>query len=495
MRWGTKLRTQDGGVAGLLSRQGGLGLFSPWFRFLAPLGLFLADVVALEASLFLGVVLREALRAISPAEISWSNLVSFALAFLFFPIGYALAGLYPGYGLPVVERIRRKVQVTFVLFLVLIAWEWLFLREGWSRGVLVLAMGWALVLVPVGSAGVREVLVRLGLWGVPVLILGAGHTGALVARVLFRDRALGLRPVAFLDDDPDKHGIKVEGLPVLGPIHQVSHWARKGLRVVILAMPGVGSRRLAELLEGLPVPRILLVPDLLSTPSLWVSSRDLGGVLALEVHKNLLLRRNRLLKRALDYLIGVPLFLLSLPIIGIFALWVKAVSPGPAFYAQEREGYLGRTIRVWKLRTMYPDAEKRLAEYLQASSEAKNEWERYFKLKDDPRVLPVVGTFLRRTSLDELPQLWNVIRGEMSLVGPRPFPRYHMERFSPGFRSLRQSVWPGLTGLWQVSARSDGDLEVQEALDTYYIRNWSLWLDLYILARTLWVVLTRKGAY
>lgn len=465
---------------------------APWVVVLALLS---ADVVALEASLLLGVALKNWLANLLPIGSAQTGISALSLGVLLFPLGYGLAGLYPGYGLSPVESLRRRVQVTFFLFLVLVAWEWLFLREGWSRGLLLLAMGWALVLVPLASVGVREVLARLGLWGVPVLILGAGRTGALVARALLRDGTLGLRPVAFLDDDPDKQGIRVEGLPVLGPIHQASHWARKGLGVVILAMPGAGSQRLVELLEGLPVPRILLVPDLLGIPSLWVSSRDFGGVLALEVHKNLLLRRNRLLKRVLDYLIGVPLFLLSLPIIGIFALWVKAVSPGPAFYAQEREGHLGRTIRVWKLRTMYSDAEQRLAEYLQANPEARKEWERYFKLKDDPRVLPGVGTFLRRTSLDELPQLWNVIRGEMSLVGPRPFPRYHMEKFSPGFRYLRQSVWPGLTGLWQVSARSDGDLEVQEALDTYYIRNWSLWLDLYILARTLWVVLTRKGAY
>ncbi|BCP97557.1 undecaprenyl-phosphate galactose phosphotransferase WbaP [Thermus thermophilus] len=473
----------------------GKAAISPSRTGVAALVLLLADLLALEASLLLGYATREVLSFWFPAKVPLEALRSIALALLFFPLGYALAGLYPGYGLVAVERIRRKVQVTFLLFLALIAWEWLFLREGWSRGVLGLALGYALVLVPLFAALAREVLVRRGAWGVPVVILGAGKSGALVANRLRADPVLGLRPMGFLDDDPGKWGLEVEGLPVLGGMGLAQNLAQRGLRHAVLAMPGAGREKLARLLQELPFPHILLVPDLFGVQSLWVSSRDLAGVLALEVKKNLLLQRNRLLKRALDYLLGVPLFLLSLPLIGLLALWIKRVSPGPAFYTQEREGYGGRTIRVWKLRTMYPDAEARLARYLEENSAAREEWERFFKLKNDPRVLPGVGHFLRRTSLDELPQLWNVLKGEMSLVGPRPFPRYHLEKFSEEFRRLRRSVLPGLTGLWQVSARSEGDLEVQEALDTYYIRNWSLWLDLYILARTAWVVLTRKGAY
>jgi lipopolysaccharide/colanic/teichoic acid biosynthesis glycosyltransferase len=144
---------------------------------------------------------------------------------------------------------------------------------------------------------------------------------------------------------------------------------------------------------------------------------------------------------------------------------------------------------------MFPHADKLLQDYLEKTPDAKQEWDQFFKLKDDPRVLPVVGTLLRKTSLDELPQLWNVLRGEMSLVGPRPFPHYHLEQFDKSFRELRRSVMPGMTGMWQVSARSDGDLAVQESLDSYYIRNWSIWLDLSLLTRTVLVVLSGKGAY
>jgi lipopolysaccharide/colanic/teichoic acid biosynthesis glycosyltransferase len=160
-----------------------------------------------------------------------------------------------------------------------------------------------------------------------------------------------------------------------------------------------------------------------------------------------------------------------------------------------REGLAGRPLKVWKLRTMYRDAEERLDKMLAASPELRRSWERHYKIANDPRTIPTLGVLLRRYSIDELPQLWNVIKGDMSLVGPRPFPEYHMRRFPQEYRRFRHEVRPGITGLWQIVVRSDGDLNQQRQYDEYYIRNWSCWLDLYILGCTLRAVLAAKGAY
>ena len=246
--------------------------------------------------------------------------------------------------------------------------------------------------------------------------------------------------------------------------------------------------------ERMPGWQLLLVEDAKDIQSLWLHTRMLGGAIGIEIRRDLCLPYNWLFKRIIDVLLAVALGLLVWPIVSVLALAIKLADPGPAFYVQDRIGRNGKVLRMFKLRTMYADAERRLDVYLSRNQQARAEWQRFFKLSKDPRVLPVIGSFMRRTSLDELPQLWNVIRGDMSLVGPRPFPSYHMSSFDPDFRSFRTSVQPGITGMWQISARSDGDLEVQKASDLFYIRNWSIWLDIYILLQTVPAVLSARGA-
>ena len=462
----------------------------PW----APWAIIAADVIAIEIAFMLGLGLRRLVTPWFPNGIGPDQYLGVAAGILLLPIINYQLGLYPGYLLGPVERLRRRMLATLAVFGGLVAWDNLVARGVFSRGVLLATLLFVLVLPPLAETAARAVLIRRGRWGVRVVMLGAGDTGRALARTLLREPQLGMKPVAFLDNRPAAWNTVAEGIPVIGPLGLACDYEQRA-EAAIVSLGDLDRGDISGLLQDLNFPRVLVVPDLAGVASLWVSARDLGGSLGFEIKKNLLLRRNHVLKLLMDQAIAAPLFLASLPIIVLAALWIKLSSRGPVFYRQMREGMSGHRIPVWKLRTMYIDGEGLLEDWLEKHPEDREHWRRYFKLRHDPRVLPIIGPLLRRTSLDELPQLWNVLRGDMSLVGPRPLPDYHLQRFPSEFRTLRTRVLPGLTGLWQVSARSEGDVSVQEALDTYYIRNWSPWLDLYILARTVTAVLLGRGAY
>jgi lipopolysaccharide/colanic/teichoic acid biosynthesis glycosyltransferase len=287
----------------------------------------------------------------------------------------------------------------------------------------------------------------------------------------------------------------VEGLPVLGGFEKIEELVARKYRVAILASEDVHDR--ARLVEHLQFHfrNVLVVPHGESMPIEGVEIRNLGSVLGIEFRNQLLRRRSRIVKRALDLVLGSIGSLLSAPFVAVAALLIWITDGRPVFFLQEREGLDGEVVRIRKLRTMHKDASERLEDFLGTNPEARAEWEDRFKLASDPRFLPYIGLVLRRLSVDELPQLWQVVVGELSLVGPRPFPEYHLRKFSSEFRRLRRRVRPGITGLWQVMSRSDGGLDEQQRYDQYYIRNWSLWMDVYILAKTIVVVLSGRGAY
>lgn len=457
--------------------------------------MLLTDLLALELCVLLGYLTRLALSPIWPIEIRFDQFGAIALGVLALPVALNFMGMYPGYGVSPILRLRQRVMASLILFGLLIAWNYLQQREELSRGILIASMGYAMIIPFVVESLAQKVLINLRLWGQPAVVLGAGQTGADIVKLLSRRPELGLVPIGMFDDDESLWGEKVHDIEVLGPLAHASALDSGRIRTAIIALPELGSEVTADLLNKLRFENLIIIPRLFGIQSLWVSPIDLEGVVGLQVKNNLLLRHNYLIKRILDYAISIPAAILSLPVLVLSALWILAVDGGPVFFTQERSGFRGRKIRVLKLRTMYRDAENRLESHLAKNPDSRDEWERYFKLKKDPRVLPGVGSFLRRTSLDELPQILNVLRGDMSLVGPRPFPDYHLRKFDQRFCDTRASVLPGLTGLWQVSARSDGDLEIQESMDSYYIRNWSLWLDLYVLMRTIVTVLRGSGAY
>lgn len=460
--------------------------------YLTTLSYFLSDALALVLATWAGGQLWHLVNPQANPEV----LYGFWPLLFVFPLAFARASLYAGGGLSPVVEFSRLANLTTIIYLTALLVGFL-LKEVtlYSRGVFLCSWALSLFLLPVGRNLLRDLLARHPRWGTPVVILGTGETAAFVAEKLLESPESGFKPVACFGTPTTKN---LHGVPFLGSLASATSWAKEQhVTHAIVAMPEVESEALLQIIHEHTeaFPKLIFVSEFFGKVGLSISRKEVGQLLGLQVQRNLLLPSNRFLKRTLDLVIGLPLFVLALPVIALAAAAIMIVSPGSPFYYQLREGYKGRKVRVWKLRTMYLDAEKRLEDTLERDPIAEAEWEQFYKLKNDPRILPGVGHLLRKLSIDELPQLYNVLMGQMSLVGPRPFPYYHLEQFSPPFRSLRCEVLPGITGLWQVSERSEGDLVVQETLDSYYIRDWSLWFDIYLLARTPWAVLFGKGAY
>ena len=283
-------------------------------------------------------------------------------------------------------------------------------------------------------------VVKSGICRAPTAILGTGASSRALARLLLSHPACGLRPIGFIDDgvgtddvadefvpQHDADGISAI-LPVLGTL---VGWHADASAEVIIAPDCERLPRDASALYRLGARQVLVITRLGEVPTFGLQVRNADCFVALELNGQPS-EYSKGLKRAIDLVLALALLLLAAPIIGLLALAIKLADPGPAFYGQWRVGRYGRPIRILKLRTMYRDAEQRLERVLASDPDLRKHWQRHFKLEQDPRILPHVGSLMRRASLDELPQLWNVIRGDMSLVGPRPFPRLPYGGLRPG---------------------------------------------------------------
>lgn len=449
--------------------------------------LLLGDVLALSVALLMGGGLRMVVIGGSSMVSSWIWLIV-----PIWGLGVMVMGLLPGWGVGPVEQLRRLTALIFASFGLVAAG--LFLSKTGaeeSRFTLTAALIFSLPLIPLIRTRIKSVLVGRETWGVPTVIYGNDDTAAHVLESVRHESGLGYIPVGIFDEESEP-GSFINGVPVFGSVEENTPEAP----FAIITTTQATRQRLSHLLEG-PLTiyrRVVVIPDLLDAPSLWVTPRDFLGLVGLEIAMNLMNPAARFFKRATD----IVLVLLSAPIWAPLCFVLGALiwldDRQSALFLQERIGFGGRRFNTWKFRTMRPDAEVYLEEALAKNPALNEEWQAGFKLKKDPRVTRM-GHFLRKTSLDELPQLINVLRGEMSLVGPRPLPPYHCDQLSPQIRSLRDRVRPGVTGLWQVSGRSESGTEGMERWDAYYVRNWSIWLDVVILVRTLRAVTSGRGAY
>jgi exopolysaccharide biosynthesis polyprenyl glycosylphosphotransferase len=322
-----------------------------------------------------------------------------------------------------------------------------------------------------------------------VLIVGAGSVGREVANMVVEHRWTGLRMIGFLDDNPEADTI---GYPHFGPLEQTIALVREQhINEVIFALPRHAHTKLANLVAELQALKVnvRVVPDFFDLVFLRSVVEDFGGMPLVTLREPALDPFQRLVKRLFDLLVASIGLVVTLPVMGVIAILIRLDSPGPVIFKQQRVGENGRLFSMYKFRTMIHDAETRQPELVQTTADGTF----IHKFYDDPRVTRV-GRFLRRTSLDELPQLANILSGEMSLVGPRPELPWLVDKYEPWQRK-RFEVPQGLTGWWQVNGRADKPMHQHTEDDLYYIKNYSLWLDIQILWRTIKAVFDRRGAY
>ncbi len=344
---------------------------------------------------------------------------------------------------------------------------------------------------------VGKLLKKSGVFCEPVLLLGAGKTAERVLEYVQNDVGYRYRILGFLDDHPQSEKLTKTFRP-LGKLEEARRIVEQtGVQTVLITAPGLEKEKLQRLINELqPIVRnIAFVPDLIGTPlaSAEIDVLFSEEILLLKIKNNLARRHNQLLKRSFDLLSTIIGGMLLLPFLLGLALIVAADNKGRILFAHRRIGRKGKAFSCYKFQTMVENAQEKLEEYLKENEQAKKEWEENFKLTNDPRVTKL-GNFLRRTSLDELPQLWNVLKGEMSLVGPRPIVTKEIAKYGENIREYYQ-VRPGITGMWQASGRNDTTYEERVRMDTWYVRNWSLWIDLLYLYKTVKIVGTGKGAY
>ena len=445
--------------------------------------LCLGDVLTLLLVSATVLLLRDLFGGVDLSQYLWIGLFIIVLM----PILGFLFGLYQTLPLPPHRELRSLVLSASMVFALLllslfagkssVSYSRLAMLGSWLLGCLALP-GWRFLA--------RKLWARRRWWGAPLIILDRSRRGRAFWHYLKRNPQYGLLPFDIMSLPDDEKRLTA----------MLADYGGRHPEAIALVLRG--EQHLSEI-DYLSIinryfGKTLIIPQFgADFQHFWLTPCDLGLHTGLLIKQNLRSRWRRRLKRLLDLSICLPLTgILLLPSL-LLALAIRLDSPGPIIYRQRRLGQGGREIRVRKFRTMVSDADAVLARFLDEQPELRAEWERDHKLKNDPRVTRV-GAFLRKTSLDELPQLINVLLGDMSLVGPRPIVEDERVKYGAVYENYSR-VRPGVTGLWQVSGRNNTTYDERVAMDNYYVTNWSVWMDLWILGKTPFVVLTGYGAY
>jgi exopolysaccharide biosynthesis polyprenyl glycosylphosphotransferase len=411
------------------------------------------------------------------------------------PIAFRLSGVYPyRRGRSLIEEVYAIATASTAGLVVLIAVSLLFSPLLYSRLIFLYTAFWVTVFLGISRFIIQEMGIWLARQGVAVervMLIGAGDVGRMVMRTVAARPDYGLKLIGFLDDNPAKNN-DIGPFRALGPVDSLDEVLEtEPVDTVVVCLPWQSHRMIQRILRVCEQRnvRAQVVPDLFQLTKNQVKVQELNGIPLLSVRDVSIRGWNLLLKRGVDLFLTALSAVVVLPLSLLIALAIWLEDRGPVIYSQIRVGRDGKLFRCYKFRSMVEGAEA-MREELSAQNHATGP---LFKLRDDPRCTRV-GRFLRRFSLDELPQLINVVRGEMSLVGPRPNLPEEVEQYQE-WHKRRLTVRPGITGLWQVSGRSDLTFDEMVLLDIYYVENWNLALDINILLRSLPAVLRARGAY
>ncbi len=452
--------------------------------------LFMSDMLCLFIAFFAALRLRDiAGVALDPyyQEIFLLLAATVGLAFL-------RKGLYPAMGMNYIYELKEIVSSASFAFLIVIGVTFVLKTTSiYSRLALVMIWLLTLILIPLGRYLTRRLLIRVHRWGEPVAIIGGLKKDGGIGEYFRINLHLGLMPVVTLQDDCLARGNGVSNHRAC--LETIKETARKmSLSTALVVVKDLNRLDMVVDRYRFVFERVILIKERNGSYSLHsLKSMDFEDILGLQIRNSLLNPWAQNTKRAVDLLVsGFGLLVLS-PLFALTALLIVIDSPGRVFYRQRRLGRSAREFNLLKFRTMQMNAARVLAQALAADPELKKEWDEYQKLRVDPRVTPV-GKFLRKFSLDEFPQLWNVLRGDMSLVGPRPMMPDQRGLYGNAFLEYIQ-VSPGMTGLWQVSGRNHCTFARRAELDREYIERWSVWLDIFTLLKTAKIVFFQGGAY
>ncbi len=457
--------------------------------------LILIDLISIGLSFFLAVAIRELLNPVintplEPIKGYWPLILLNAL--IIFVI-FTFQGLYRGYGTVAVVELRDLTQSLLIAYVIL-AFSAYLVGQGarLSRVVFILSLVFCLFFVPLFRFITYNLFSKNKSWGVKVAVIGTFEELQNITSRLSTSRRLGFNPVVLLCTSPSLEKKTFQGIPIKAFSNKVCReLSMSGVNICFYASKELSEKDavLNEICEVFPTVYYALPESNLS--SLWVDVTDLLGRPTLEVRYYLLTPFYNHLKRIIEFVAVALVLLITLPITLILALLIYLEDNGPIFFTQDRLGLNGKTFKLIKFRTMVPEAESILQEYLLNNPDAKKEYDEFHKLEKDPRVTKI-GGFLRKFSLDEIPQFLNVISGDMNLVGPRAYMVHELDLNDETTQTILR-VRPGVTGWWQVMGRNESTFVNRQKLDMYYITNWSTWVDYYILIKTVWVVISGQG--